>query len=63
MFRRHAPLVLVALAAAGATLATAAVDSRVLDSLAGNLWGLVLLLTIFDVTPRDAAEKRPPPDG
>lgn len=56
--RRHAPLVVIAILAVLSTVVAAMVDHALIVSIAGNLWGLVVLLVVYDITPRYAQEKQ-----
>lgn len=55
--RRHAPLVVVLVVAVISTAAMILTDNSFVTSLAGNVWGIAVLLVAFDITPRDTKEK------
>lgn len=58
MLRRHAPLLLI-LSAAVLTMAWAyALGSDTIMAISANVWGVAVLLFVFDITPRDSKEKR-----
>ncbi len=54
----HATLVLVVWAACVATVVMAFVDNAFVTTFTAGLWNLVVLLVVFDVTPRSTQEKR-----
>lgn len=56
--RRHAPLVTLTVVALVATAVMVWTGSTFITSLTANVWGLVVLLIVFDLTPRDTQEKR-----
>jgi hypothetical protein len=62
LWHRHAPLLLVSLFASLATAASYLLPPEgwagmFVTSAAGNVWGVVVLLVVFDLTPRGAQEK------
>lgn len=43
--------------AVAATIVMLITDNAFVTSLAGNVWGVAVLLIAFDITPRDTQEK------
>lgn len=56
--RRHSPLVIVMLVAIASTGLMVMTKHSFFVSVAGNMWGIAVLLVALDVTPRDAREKQ-----
>lgn len=55
---RHGPLTLTVIVAIGMQVWAYVQDSETLIAISANVWGIVVLLLVMDVTPRSAKEKQ-----
>lgn len=58
MIRRHAPLVILVAVAVGVMIWAYIMSSDTLIAIAANVWGVAIMLLVFDITPHGSKEKR-----